>query len=141
VKDNFTKFLYWTLGLFIIGIIIYISMMTIFACGFSQDCSQGKLPVERTPLAVPPVAEVPAVEFRYAVEDDSAMPVAMTTVCNVVAADFVDAWSAAGYPEDEPFTFVDLDGVTCEATADDARSVMVMGASMDVVISIGEPVP
>ena len=140
MNDNFTKFLYWTLGLFILGIIIYIAMTTFFACGFSQDCSQGQPVAERTPLAVPPVAEVPAVEFEYAVEEDAVAIEAMV-VCNVVAADFVDAWSAAGYPEDGPFTFVDLDGETCEATADDVKSVMVAAMSMDVVISVGEPVP
>jgi len=140
VKDNFTKFLYWTLGLFIIGIIVYIAMTTFFACCFSQDCSQSQPLVARTPLAVPPVADLPAMEFEYAVEDDAIAAEAMI-VCNVVAADFVDAWSAAGYPEDEPFTFVNLDGETCEATADEVKSVMVAAISMDVVISVGEPVP
>ena len=147
MKDSFTKILYGILGAFVIGVIAYVLMMTFFACGFSQDCSQGQPAVARTPLAVPPPATLPEAQFTqdptelFVVVDENETTLLTEVSCKIVAADFVDAWSAAGYPEGEPFTFVDIDGADCQATADDVKAVMVAAESMDTVIAVGEPAP
>jgi len=112
-KDNFPKFFYWVLGLFVVLTIGFISLMTFFSCGFNPNCLRGQTKVERTPLAVPPPASLPEVEFQYDVEEPT--PMSATEPCRVIAADLMGAWVSAGYPEEESFTFTDLDGKTCEA--------------------------
>ncbi|MEW5830128.1 MAG: hypothetical protein AB1846_14630 [Chloroflexota bacterium] len=134
MKDEFTKFLYWAIGIFIVGVVGMVSLMTIFACGFSRNCAQAQATVERTPVAVPPAATVPAVVF---VGEEQAAP----ETCRVSASDLVDAWAEAGYPESEPFPFTDADGQSCQATADEVRSVLVMAMPMDAVVSAGVPLP
>jgi len=113
VKDNFPKFFYWVLGLFVIGVIAFVSMMTFFSCGFTPNCLKGQLKVQRTPLAVPPPASLPEAEFEY--EGAEPTPVSASEHCRIVAADLMGAWVSAGYPGEESFTFSDLDGRTCEA--------------------------
>jgi hypothetical protein len=134
VKDEFTKFLYWAIGIFIVGVVGVVTLMTIFACGFSRNCAQAQATVERTPVPVPPAASVPAMVFTF---DEPAAP----ETCRVAASDLVDAWAEAGYPETEPFPFTDADGKSCQATADEVKSVMVRAAPMDAIVSAGTPLP
>ncbi len=117
MKDNFPKFLYWVLGVFIVGNIAFILLMTFFSCGFTPNCLRGQMKVERTPLAVPPPASLPEVEFQYDVAEPT--PISASEPCRVNAADLMGAWVSAGYPEEESFTFTDLDGKTCEANFTD----------------------
>jgi hypothetical protein len=113
VRDNFPKFFYWVLGLFSAGIIAFVVLVTYFSCGFSSNCSQGQLKVERTPLAVPPPASLPETEFTYDVMEPT--PVSVAAPCRIVAADLMGAWVSAGYPGEGSFSFTDMDGKTCEA--------------------------
>lgn len=117
MKDNFSKFFYWVLILFSVGIIAFVLLVTYFSCGFSPDCSQGQWKVERTPLAVPPPASLPEVEFQYDAEVPT--PISASEPCRIVAADLMAAWVSTGYPGEEPFRFTDLDGKTCEANFSD----------------------
>ncbi len=41
---------------------------------------------------------------------------AATPTCRAYAVDVIGAWVNAGMPKDEPFTFTDVDGKTCQAT-------------------------
>ncbi len=134
MKDEFTKFLYWAIGLFIVGVVGVVSLMTIFACGFSRNCAQAQATVERTPVAVPPAASLPAMAFT---SEEPAAPV----TCRVAASDLVNAWAEAGYPEADPFPFTDADGQPCQATADEVRSVLAAAMPMDAVVSVGVPFP
>ena len=134
MKDEFTKFLYWAIGIFIVGVVGMVSMITIFACGFSRNCAQAQATVVRTPVAVPPAATVPAVVF---VTEEPTAPAS----CRVAAAALVDAWAEAGYPESGPFPFTDAGGQSCQATADEVRSALAIALPMDAVVSAGTPIP
>ncbi len=134
MKDEFTRFLYRVIGLFIVGVVGMVSLMTIFACGFSRNCAQAQATVERTPVAVPPAATVPVMIF---VTEEPTVP----AFCRVAAADLVDAWAEAGYPESGPFPFTDAGGQSCQATADEVRSALAMALPMDAIVSAGTPLP
>ena len=118
MKDGFSKFMYVTLGLFVLLLIGFVSLMAIFSCGFSPNCVQGQPYIARTPLAVPPVADLPEVDFSYQPEEE-ASPEAVSEPCRMAAADLMGAWVSAGYPETDTFAFTDVDNKKCEATFTD----------------------
>ncbi|GAB4433628.1 MAG: hypothetical protein Kow002_21030 [Anaerolineales bacterium] len=123
MKDNLPKFMYVMLGLFVLLIIGFVSLMAIFSCGFSANCVRGQPYVVRTPLAVPPAADLPEQDFTYQVED-AAPTKAASEPCRVTAADLMAAWVSSGYPESVAFAFTDADGKKCEATfADDVQKL------------------
>lgn len=109
MKDDVRKYIYGTVIVFIIGVLIWISIVYISSCGFTLSCKQGTLPVERTPIPTLFPAALPVL-------NSGDLAVSEQEACRVAAIDLVGAWVSANSPENEVFQFVDVNGKNCEAT-------------------------
>ncbi len=115
MKNDLQKFIYGTILVFIIGVVIFIGYVFTVSCGFSLACNQGKQIVERTPVPTISHAPIPALVSQ----DNSGK-------CEVPAVGLLGAWVTAGSPESGVFTFNDVDGNPCEGNyADDVRPLFV----------------
>lgn len=106
--DDFRKIMYGVLTGFIVVLVVWIGFVYVSACGLSFTCQRGQVMPERTPVPTLAAATLPAPDFS----------VAAPTVkkCRVAAVNLIGAWVLAGYSESEPFTFTDMDGLSCQAT-------------------------
>ena len=102
----------WLMGVIFglpVILIIFIAFLYFGNCGFNNDCSQAGLPqIYHTPIPTIFPATMP-----YQVKDQAAVG---SEKCSVSAEPLLAAWVNAGYPEIEPFTFVDNKGATCNST-------------------------
>lgn len=111
MKDDVRKYIYGTIIVFVVGLLAWVSVVYISACGVTLTCKQGALPVERTPIPTLIPATFPAVGMG------SGQPVTSDReACRVAAAELIGAWVSANSPEKDAFQFVDVNGKNCEAT-------------------------
>jgi len=105
----------WMMGVIFglpVFLIFFIAFLYFGNCGFNNDCSQAGLPqIYHTPIPTIFPATLP-VQGRDQVSTSSAK-------CLVSAEPLLSAWVNAGYPEVEPFKFIDNKGATCTATYDE----------------------
>ncbi len=112
--DSFRKMLYGVLGGFILLLFAWVLLVTFWGCGLSlSNCPAARPRVERTPIPTLIPATLPA-------RAPAARAVAFNK-CQVAAVDLIGAWVSAGYSETQPFTFTDVQGLTCEATFKDVQ--------------------
>lgn len=102
----------WMMGLIFglpVFLIFFIGFLYFGNCGFNNDCSQAGLPqIYHTPIPTIFPATMPV-----QVNDQiSSAP----EKCMVSAEPLLSTWINAGYPEVDPFTFIDDKGATCSAT-------------------------
>jgi hypothetical protein len=91
----------------------FIAGLYFIPCGMNNDCSQATLPeIIHTP--VPTIIPATMVLPRIGGE-----PAAGGGTCTVSARGLLEAWVSNGYPEADPFEFVDSNETTCEATYTD----------------------
>jgi len=109
MNDDVRKYIYTTLTIFVLGLMVWIGFLFVSACGFTLTCNRGAAPVERTPIPTLLPATLPAMETGNGV-------VVISDQCHVAAVDFMGAWVAAGSPETEAFQFADIKGQNCEST-------------------------
>jgi mono/diheme cytochrome c family protein len=64
MRDDVKKYIYGTLVVFVVGVLAWISIVFVNACGLSFACDQGKLAVARTPIPTLIPATMP-VPTRY----------------------------------------------------------------------------
>jgi hypothetical protein len=105
--NDLRKFIYTTIILFLIAVVLFIGMMFVFACGPSLTCSQAPDTTYRTPVPTLIPATLP-------VADRNAQTAFNT--CQVAAVDLIGAWVSAGYPENDKFPFTDVKGTPCEGS-------------------------
>ena len=108
MNDDTRGMIYGTIVLFLIGLVVWLSIVYISACGLTLNCLQGAPLVVRTPIPtlIPPKhaqAEAPVTNVEF-------------DKCRIGAADLIGAWVEAGHSETDPFPFTDLNGQNCEAT-------------------------
>jgi mono/diheme cytochrome c family protein len=60
MNDDVKKYIYRTLIIFVVGVVIWVGFIFINACGFSLTCNQGAPIVERTPIPTLFPATMPA---------------------------------------------------------------------------------
>jgi hypothetical protein len=106
--DDVSKVIYGVLVAFIVVITAWIGYVFIVGCGFSLDCKSYYAPPERTPIPTLIPARLP-------------LPAAGGTgqkleKCQVTAKTLLGAWVSSGYPETDPFSFTDAQGMECTAT-------------------------
>jgi hypothetical protein len=106
--DDFHKLMYGVLVAFIGLIVVWISIVYVSACGFSFTCQRGRPRVDATPIPTLAAATLPAPDF-------SVQRITITN-CRIAAVDLIGAWVSSGYPEEDAFSFTDIDGLTCEGT-------------------------
>ncbi len=107
-ENDLRKFIYTTIVLFLVAVVLFISFIFISSCGFSLTCSKAQPYVYRTPVPTLIPATMPAIERNRA---QTAF-----NKCQIAAVDLIGAWVTAGYPENDKFTFTDVKGTPCEGS-------------------------
>ena len=118
MKDDVKKYIYGTVIVFIVGVLVWVGFVYTNACGFTLSCNRGAQVVERTPVPTLLPATLPAME-------SSADVAASAGQCQVAAADLIGAWVDAGSPETDTFEFVDTSGQNCVSTFEEVRPLFI----------------
>ena len=118
MNDDVRKYIYTTLTIFVLGLIVWIGFLFVNACGFTLTCRQGEFAVERTPIPTLLPATLPAMTTGSG-------EVAIADQCRVAAVDLIGAWVTAGSSETEAFQFTDINGQNCESTFEEVRPLFV----------------
>lgn len=71
MKDDVKKYVYGTLIVFVVGVLTWLGIVFVNACGFSFACNRGALAVERTPIPTLIPATMPAPKIAAYVPQDS----------------------------------------------------------------------
>lgn len=106
--DDFRNIFYRLLILFIVGITVFVGLVYFWSCGFSPNCLRGMTSAQGTPVPTLAPATLPAPDFQAGGQ--------AVKRCRIAAVDLIGAWVTAGFPETEPFSFSDVDGLACEGT-------------------------
>lgn len=109
MNDDVKRYIYSALMVFLVGVMIWVAIVFVNACGFSLNCQRGSTLPETTPVPTLIPATMPAMQM-------DAAPAAASDSCEVAATDLIGAWVEAGSPESDIFQFTDAAGVTCETT-------------------------
>lgn len=109
MNDDVRKYIYGAVTIFLLGVLIWVGIIFVNACGFSLACKRGNTLPETTPIPTLIPATLPAMEM-------TSVPAAASDKCHVAGADLIGAWVEAGSPESDPFEFTDATGAACEAT-------------------------
>lgn len=107
MRDDVQKLIYGILAGFVILILVWIAYVYVSACGFSLTCRKVSSLPPLTPIPTLIPATMPAPQRAAAGEFNK---------CQIAALNLIGAWVSAGYPENDPFTFTDIQGHTCQAT-------------------------
>jgi hypothetical protein len=118
MKDDVKKYIYGTVIVFVVGVLVWVGIVYTNACGFTLSCNRGALAVERTPIPTLLPASMPVMDDGEA---------AVSGQCRVAAADLIGAWVEAGSPETDAFQFVDASGQNCESTFEEIRPLFIEG--------------
>ena len=113
MKDDVRKYIYGAITVFLLGVLTWVSIVYVSACGVTFTCTRAAFKVYRTPIPTLIPATMPVPQGSSA--SKAPAPRTNNDVCHVPAADLVGAWVAAKAPESAPFYFVDMDGRNCEA--------------------------
>ncbi len=118
MNDDVRKYIYNTLTIFVVGLVVWISFLFVNACGFTLTCKRGAAPVERTPIPTLFPATLPAMKT------DSGN-IVISEQCHVAAVDLIGAWVEAGSSETEAFQFTDMNGQNCESTFQEVKPLFI----------------
>ena len=113
MNDDTRRLIYGTIVLFLVVLVLWLSSVYVFACGFTLNCIQGAPLVVRT--SIPTLIPVEKSQVQ------PSAPAMGFDQCKVAATDLIGAWIAAGHSETEPFPFTDLNGQSCEGTYADLQ--------------------
>lgn len=107
--NDVRKMIYGTIIGFFLMLGLWFSIVYISSCGFTFTCNRGDPLVARTPIpTLIPASHSEAMGME--------VTMAEFNKCEVSASDLVGAWVEAGYPEADPFMFVDRNGHDCTGT-------------------------
>ena len=112
MNDDVRRYIYGAVIVFLVGLLAWVGIIFVNACGLSLVCNRGNKLPETTPIPTLIPATLPVMEM------DSA-PAAASDKCYVAGTDLIGAWVEAGSPESDPFEFTDANGATCEAAFED----------------------
>ena len=119
MNDDVKKYIYGAISVFLIGVLTWVGLVYVSACGFTLSCNRGDIPISRTPVPTLIPATLPAMQ------PEDSMVAAAADVCYVAAADLVGAWVDAGASDTEAFQFTDSNGTNCESTFDEVKPLFV----------------
>ncbi|MCA1899597.1 MAG: hypothetical protein LDL50_02695 [Chloroflexi bacterium] len=125
MNDDVRKIIYGTITVFLLGVMAWISIIYVSACGVTLTCNRGAPRVDRTPIPTLIPATLPAQDVSWQSEPPAAPPASSDT-CRVSAVNFIGAWATSQTPkstEADPFYFVDKDGKNCEANFSEALAL------------------
>lgn len=118
MNDDVRSYIYGTFIIFLVGVMAWVGFIYINACGITLTCHRGDLPVERTPVPTLLPATMPVTQPKTGVEEATTQE-----LCQVNAQTFIEAWVASGVAESQPFQFTDDNGLTCQTTFEEAKSL------------------
>lgn len=118
MKDDVRKYIFTTLIVFVLGVVVWLGFLFINACGFTLTCGRGVAPVERTPIPTLFPATLPAMQTGNG-------QAAVSEQCRVAAVDLIGAWVSAGSSETDTFQFTDLNGQSCASTFAEVKPLFV----------------
>jgi hypothetical protein len=118
MTDDVRKYIFTTLTVFVLGVVVWVGFLFVRSCGFSLTCNQAAATVERTPIPTLLPATLPAMETGSG-------QVVTSDHCRVAAVDLIGAWVAAGSSETEAFQFTDVNGQNCESTFEEVKPLFV----------------
>jgi hypothetical protein len=127
MNDDVRKYIYGAITVFLVGVMAWISIIYVSACGVTLTCNRGAPRVDRTPIPTLIPATLPAMGISLEAEATEVAPKMNSDTCRVPAVNFIGAWAASQTPkstEANPFYFVDEDGKNCEATFSDVQSLL-----------------
>jgi len=122
MNDDVRKFIYGTLMVFLFGVLAWIGILYINACGFTFTCKRGALPVDRTPIPTYIPATLPVLDSTGAITGEKS-----SSQCHVAAVDFIGGWADAGASETDVFQFTDANGQNCESTFAEVKPLFLEG--------------
>jgi mono/diheme cytochrome c family protein len=97
-------------------VLVFAGSLYMGSCSYLKCTGGGRARLVHTPI--PTLAPVP-VQASFVSFPSSASP----ENCSVTAKTLVSAWVSAGFPEDKPFFFTDLNNVNCQATFADVQAL------------------
>lgn len=115
--NDVRKLIYTTLIAFLATLVIWITALLFWSCGFSFECVRANQIVERTP--------VPTLIPANHVDAPMSGAAAEFNACQVSATELIGAWVSAGAPESGTFPFTDMNGKDCEAAYEDIQPLFV----------------
>ncbi len=117
-KDDVKRYIYGAVIVFLVGVLAWIGIIYVNACGFTLTCNRGAQKVARTPIPTLLPATLPAMQMGDGM-------VMASDKCRVAAVDLVGAWVEAGSSETEAFQFTDLNGRNCESTFEEVKPLFI----------------
>jgi hypothetical protein len=126
MENDVRKYIYGAITVFLVGVLSWISIIYVSACGVTLTCNRGAPHVDRTPIPTLIPATLPAQEVSWEEVTEPA-PLTNSDTCNVRAVNFIGAWAMFQTPkskEADPFYFVDEDGKNCEAAFTDVQALL-----------------
>ena len=114
MNDDVKRYIYGAVIVFLVGVLAWVGIIFVNACGLSLTCNRGNTLPDTTPIPTLIPATLPAMEMNSA-------PAAASDKCHVAGVDLIGAWVDAGSPESDAFEFTDANGVKCEATFADVQ--------------------
>ncbi len=127
MNDDVRKYIYGAITVFLVGVMAWISIVYVSACGVTLTCQRGAPRVDRTPIPTLIPATLPAMGVSMETEATETAPMMNSNTCRVPAVNFIGAWAASQTPkstEADPFYFVDEDGKNCEAAFTDVQALL-----------------
>ena len=112
MNDDVKRYIYGAVIVFLVGVLAWVGLIFVNACGLSLTCNRGNTLPDTTPIPTMIPATLPAMEMNSA-------PAAASDKCHVAGVDLIGAWVEAGSPQSDPFEFTDANGAACEATFED----------------------
>jgi hypothetical protein len=118
MNDDTRGLIYGTIIFFLCGLVIWLGIVFLSACGFTSNCIQAAPLIVRTPIPT----LIPRESSPGQGQPQEAP--AEFNKCRVGAVDLIGAWVTAGHAETDPFPFTDLDGQECQATYEDIQPLL-----------------
>jgi hypothetical protein len=118
MNDDVRSYIYGTIVIFLIGVMAWIGFLYISSCGFTLTCYRGELAVYRTPVPTLVPATMPVMQPETNSEE-----VTTQELCEVNAQTLIEAWVASGVSESQTFQFTDDNGLTCQTTFEEVKSL------------------
>lgn len=109
MNDDVKRYIYGAVIVFLVGVLAWVGIVFVNACGFSLACNRGNTLPETTPVPTMIPATLPAMPMELG-------PAQASDKCYVAGADLIGAWVESGSPESDSFEFTDANGANCEST-------------------------
>ena len=107
--------IYGGLVVFVLVLVGWVGFVIVSGCGFSLSCEKAAQVPLRTPIPTLIPAEMPVQMVSEA---------QIKVSCQITAVDLIGAWVTAGYPENELFEFVDMNGKNCAGSYSEDITVL-----------------